>query len=104
MEEEIREKISKLVEENKVILFMKGNKEQPRCGFSATVVKMLNDLNVEYFTFDILSNESMRTAIKEFSNWPTYPQLYFKSKLVGGCDIITEMFDNGDLQKLLQSE
>ena len=100
MNNETKAKIMSLVDSNEILLFMKGNKEQPKCGFSAQVVDILNRLSVDYTTFDILSDEGMRAAVKEYSNWPTYPQLYFKGKLIGGCDIVTEMFKSGALEKL----
>ena len=83
---------------------MKGNPEAPQCGFSTQVVDILKGLEVDFGSFDILSDENMRQGVKDFSNWPTYPQLYVDGKLVGGCDIIVEMSGNGDLKKLFAGE
>jgi len=83
-------------------LFMKGTPDFPQCGFSANVVGLLNSLNVKYKSFDILSDMDIRQGVKEFANWPTYPQLWVKGQLVGGNDIITEMFHAGELEKILK--
>lgn len=98
---EAKEQISKLISDNPVILFMKGNPEQPQCGFSSRVVQILDFLKVRYSSFDVLSDESIRQEIKEYSNWPTIPQLYVKEQLVGGCDIVQEQFQSGELEKVL---
>lgn len=100
---EAKEKISKLIAEHPVMLFMKGEPAQPQCGFSARVVQILDFLKVKYDTFDVLSDESIRQGIKEYSNWPTIPQLYVNKELLGGCDIVQEMFQSGDLEKTLAS-
>ena len=94
-------KLEKLVSDDKIMLFMKGDKYMPKCGFSAKVVEILDQLGVSYTSFDILEDEQVRQELKEFSNWPTYPQLYFNGELVGGCDIVCEMFEEGELEKLL---
>jgi monothiol glutaredoxin len=86
---------------NKVMLYMKGNKAQPMCGFSSQVVQILTHLGAEFETKDVLSDETLRQAIKEFSDWPTIPQLYVNGEFIGGCDITTELFHSGELQKLL---
>ena len=96
-----KEQITKLVTDHPVMLFMKGNPDQPQCGFSAKVVQILNFLKVKYHFFDVLSDESIRQGIKEYSNWPTIPQLYVKKELLGGCDIVQEQFQSGDLEKTL---
>ena len=96
-------KIKEYVEGNNVVLFMKGTPDMPMCGFSANSVAILNNLSVQYKTFNILEDMDIREGLKEFSNWPTYPQLYFKGQLVGGNDIITEMFHSGDLEATLKS-
>jgi monothiol glutaredoxin len=97
----IREQISLLIENHDVVLFMKGNRNQPQCGFSATVVKILDSYLPAYQTFDVLSDASVREGIKEFSSWPTIPQLYIRGEFVGGCDIIQEIDGTGELgQKL----
>jgi len=96
-------RIKNIIDSSDLVLFMKGIPDAPQCGFSANVVAILNHLKVEFKTFDILSDMDIRQGVKEFSNWPTYPQLYFKSKLVGGNDIITEMYESGDLQQVINS-
>ena len=93
----INERIKGMLTAQDVLLFMKGTRSAPRCGFSAKVVKALDDVGVEYATFDILSDEPIRQGLKEYSNWPTYPQLYYKSELIGGCDIILELAQAGEL-------
>ena len=97
------EKIKKQVSENPVMLYMKGTPEMPMCGFSAKVIEILNNLNVPYQTYDILSDEDLRSGIKEFSSWPTIPQLYINKEFVGGCDICIEMSENGELAKKLNN-
>ena len=96
-----KEKISSLLESHPVMLFMKGSPEQPQCGFSARVTQILDFLKVKYESFDVLSDESIRQGIKEYGNWPTIPQLYVRKELLGGCDIIQEQFQSGDLEKTL---
>ena len=93
--------IAKSVAEHPVVLFMKGVPEQPQCGFSATVVSILNQVDVDYVAVNVLQNDALRQGIKEFSNWPTIPQLYVKGEFVGGCDIVKEMFQAGELKPLL---
>ena len=85
-----------------VMLFMKGNKLFPQCGFSNTVVQVLTRMGVEFETFDVLSDEAMRNGIKEYSNWPTIPQLYLDGEFVGGCDIVIEQYQNGELQEAIE--
>ncbi len=99
---ELRDRITELVQSNSVVLFMKGNRHQPQCGFSARVVGMLDSLTSDYETFDVLSDPDVREGIKEFSNWPTIPQLYMNGKFVGGCDIITELAGSGELKTLFE--
>ena len=98
---DINERIKALIGSSDIFLFMKGNAAMPQCGFSANTISMLDSLNVKYNTFDILSDMDIRQGVKDFSNWPTYPQLYFKGQLVGGNDIITEMYHSGDLAQVL---
>ena len=88
-------RISKMVEDSPVFLFMKGNPEAPQCGFSYRVVQVLNSWNVPFNSFNVLSDEGIRQGIKDFSNWPTIPQLYVNHEFVGGCDIIEELSGNG---------
>ena len=98
----IVERIQNDIDTNRFMLFMKGNAQFPMCGFSSKVVDILNHLNVEFATADVLQDMELRQAIKEFSDWPTLPQLYVDGKFVGGCDIVMEMFESGELQKLIQ--
>ena len=93
--------IQDLISNNKVVLFMKGNANFPKCGFSAKVVGILKNLSVDFKDVDILESDEMRQAIKDFSNWPTIPQLYINGIFIGGCDIASEMMQNGELEKLL---
>ena len=94
--------IAKSVAENPVILFMKGVPEQPQCGFSAVSVQILDHLGVDFVGVDVLQSDELRQGIKAFSDWPTIPQLYVKGEFVGGCDIITEMFQSGELKPILE--
>lgn len=96
-----QERISELLTKNPVFLFMKGEPSQPQCGFSARVIQILDFLKVKYSSFDVLSDEAIRQGIKEYSNWPTIPQLYVKNTFIGGCDIVQEQFQSGELEKLL---
>ena len=98
-----KEQITNLISENSVMLFMKGSPEQPQCGFSARVIQILDFLKVKYRSFDVLSDEDIRQGIKEYGNWPTIPQLYINKELLGGCDIVQEMFQSGELEKSLSS-
>lgn len=93
--------IKKAIEENTVCLFMKGSNLIPQCGFSAQVVHILDELGADYITFDVLKDDLLRQDIKEFSNWPTLPQLYINKEFIGGCDIVIQMFESGDLKDLL---
>ena len=94
----LRARIESLLQDNRVVLFMKGVPEQPRCGFSAVVVQILDHLGVDFTGVDVLQNEQLREGIKSFSDWPTIPQLYVKGEFVGGADITREMFQSGELQ------
>ncbi|MFT6497518.1 MAG: Grx4 family monothiol glutaredoxin [Alphaproteobacteria bacterium] len=94
---EIQDWIRSQISSNEVLLFMKGSPEQPQCGFSGQVVQMLNYLEVDFNSVNVLADEEIRSGIKEFSNWPTVPQLYVKSEFVGGADIIKEMFQEDEL-------
>ena len=98
------ERIEHMINDNKVFLFMKGEPNNPMCGFSAQVVHILRDLDVEFESFNILSDPGIRQTLKEYANWPTFPQLWVNGELIGGCDIITEMAQTGDLQKVLSEE
>ncbi|MCZ0932782.1 MAG: Grx4 family monothiol glutaredoxin [Oligoflexia bacterium] len=99
----VKEQITNLVSKHPIMLFMKGIPAQPQCGFSARVVQILDFLKVKYHSFDVLSNENIRQGIKEYGNWPTIPQLYVNKELLGGCDIVQEMFQSGELEKSLSS-
>ena len=96
-----KEEIKNDITNNKVMLYMKGNKDMPMCGFSNQVVHILNQSGVTYEAKNVLEDDILRQAIKEFSDWPTIPQLYVNGEFIGGCDIITEMFQSGDLQDAL---
>ena len=96
--------IAKSVAEHPVILFMKGVPEQPQCGFSAVTVQILDHLGVEFVGVDVLQSEPLREGIKSFSDWPTIPQLYVKGEFVGGCDIVREMFQSGELKTLMADQ
>jgi monothiol glutaredoxin len=96
--------IAKAVADHPVILFMKGVPDQPRCGFSAAVVQILDQLGVDFVGVDVLQSEPLRQGIKAFSDWPTIPQLYVKGEFVGGSDIIREMYEAGELQTFLQQQ
>ena len=94
--------IKDLIETHPVMLFMKGSPQQPQCGFSARVVQILDFLKVTYHSFDVLTDNTVREGIKSYSNWPTIPQLYVKKELVGGCDIVQELFQKGELEGLFK--
>ncbi|GAP96368.1 Grx4 family monothiol glutaredoxin [Leptolyngbya sp. NIES-2104] len=97
-----QERIKSLVDSNKIMVFMKGNKLMPMCGFSNNVVQILNTLGVPYETVDVLENPDIRQGIKEFSNWPTIPQVYINGEFIGGSDIMIEMYQKGELQQLVE--
>jgi monothiol glutaredoxin len=99
--EPLRAQITELINNNRVVLFMKGTRSFPQCGFSATVIQILDDLGSEYHTVNVLKDPDVREGIKLFSNWPTIPQLYVGGKFVGGCDIVREMYVSGELQQTL---
>lgn len=98
----IQEKIKQQIQDNDIILYMKGNATMPMCGFSAQAVKLLKACGKPFATVDVLQDEEIRNGIKIFSNWPTIPQLYVKGEFIGGCDILTEMYQAGELQELLK--
>jgi monothiol glutaredoxin len=100
---EINDRIKAIIASSNVFLFMKGTPDMPQCGFSANVVSILNNMQATYNTFDILSDMDIREGVKAFANWPTYPQLWVKGKLVGGNDIIMELFETKELQEVLNS-
>ena len=98
------QRIQQDISGNDVVLYMKGTPVFPQCGFSAAVVQVLSELGVKFKGIDVLTDPSLRQGIKEFANWPTIPQLYVKGEFVGGCDIIREMYQSGELQELLQTK
>lgn len=104
MSEPIHDRIRAMVQNNDVVLFMKGTALFPQCGFSSRAVAILDHLGVEFASQDVLSDPELRQGIKEFSNWPTIPQLYVKGEFVGGSDIMMEMFESGELQTMLDDK
>lgn len=101
MDDATRERIQTLVDTHPVLLFMKGSRLFPRCGFSATVVEVLKRSGVDFEVIDVLTDPEIRQGIKEFTNWPTIPQLYVQGKFVGGCDIVRDLYENGELDEVL---
>ena len=102
MDDKTRDIIKNHIDTNEVCLFMKGTPDAPQCGFSMAVSNILKILNVEFKGINVLENQNIREGIKKFSDWPTIPQLYIKKEFVGGCDIIKEMYENGELKKKLE--
>jgi monothiol glutaredoxin len=103
MAEEVTERIQKAVADNKIMIFMKGTASFPQCGFSAATVQVFEELGVPFQTADVLSDPELRDAIKRYTNWPTIPQVFIGGKFVGGCDIVREMYESGELQDLVKS-
>ncbi len=101
---DIHQTIEDTIKTNAVVLFMKGTAQQPQCGFSATVVRILYHLGVEFKDVNVLQNQEYREGIKTYSSWPTIPQLYIKGEFVGGCDIVREMFESGELRSLFEEQ
>jgi len=104
MEQETNDLIKKEIENNEICLFMKGTPDAPQCGFSMAISNMLKILEVNFKGVNVLENQNLRQGIKEFSDWPTIPQLYIKKEFIGGCDIVKEMYENGELIKLLENK
>lgn len=104
MNNSVSQFIADQVHNNPVVLFMKGTADFPSCGFSAKVVHILSDMGVSFKDINILEDDSLRQGVKEFSNWPTFPQLYVKGELIGGCDIVREMFASGELATLFKNK
>ena len=104
MDQQVKEQIENSINNSDVCLFMKGSPEAPQCGFSMAVSNILKILEVKYQSVDVLKDQKIREGIKIYSEWPTIPQLYIKKEFVGGCDIIKEMFENGELKKLLKDK
>ncbi len=101
---EINDKIKKLINDNEVCLFMKGTPDSPQCGFSMAVSNVLKHLNVNFKGVNVLEDPNLRQGIKDYSDWPTIPQLYIKNEFIGGCDIVKEMFEKGELKKFLEEK
>ena len=104
MNQQTKELIDNEINNNEICLFMKGTPDAPQCGFSMAVSNILKILEVKFKGINVLENEQLRQGIKEFNDWPTIPQLYIKKEFVGGCDIIKEMYENGELKKILQEK
>ena len=100
----IKEKIKTLLDENEVCLFMKGTPDAPQCGFSMAVSNVLKHLEVKFKGINVLEDENLRQGVKDFSDWPTIPQLYVKGEFIGGCDIVKEMFEKGELKEILKKK
>ncbi len=98
---DVQERIKQQIGSDKIVLYMKGTPEAPQCGFSAKSVQLLNALGAKFSTYNVLADPEIRQGIKAYSNWPTIPQLYVNGELVGGCDIMTELFQKGELQKII---
>jgi monothiol glutaredoxin len=101
MSDDVQKRIDDLVKQNHILLFMKGSRTFPQCGFSAQVVQILNSLGQKYETVNVLADNAIREGVKVYSDWPTIPQLYIDGKFIGGCDIVKELHSSGELQKLL---
>ena len=104
MDNLIKDKIQTLIDSNSIMVFMKGTKLMPQCGFSNNVVQILNSLGVQFSTFDVLSDYDVREGIKEYSDWPTIPQVYLKGEFLGGSDILIEMYNSGTLKEKIEIE
>ena len=104
MDQQVKEQIENSINNNDVCLFMKGSPEAPQCGFSMAVSNILKILEVKYQSVDVLKDQKIREGIKIYSEWPTIPQLYIKKEFVGGCDIVKEMYENGELKKVLEEK
>lgn len=102
MDDALRQRIQDTIGQSGVVLFMKGSKIFPQCGFSARVVHILKELGADFRDVNILQDPELREGLKEYSSWPTFPQLYVDGKLVGGCDIVTDLFESGELKELVQ--
>tara|TARA_B110000305_G_C19006445_1_gene432892 strand:- start:109 stop:441 length:333 start_codon:yes stop_codon:yes gene_type:complete len=104
MDQQTKDLISNEIKNNEVCLFMKGTPDAPECGFSMAISNMLKILEVNYKGINVLENQSLREGIKVFSDWPTIPQVYIKEEFIGGCDIVKEMYENGELKKILEAK
>mgnify|MGYP000337435397 CR=1 FL=1 len=99
----INDKIEKQLDEDQIILYMKGDPSMPMCGFSAKVIDILQQYDINFKTYNILMDEELRQGLKDYSQWPTFPQLYINKELIGGCDIIVEMHEKGELEEILKN-
>lgn len=99
-----QEKVRQQIGSDRIVLYMKGSPDAPMCGFSAQTVKVLNAVGARFSSFDVLADDEIRQGVKQYSNWPTFPQLYVDGELVGGCDIVTELYRKGELQQLVASD
>ena len=104
MNDKVKSKIEALINEHDVVLFMKGTKVQPECGFSNAVVNALSFMNIDYKDVNVLESDELRQGIKDFTNWPTIPQLYVKGEFIGGCDIILDMHKSGELAEIFEAK
>ena len=104
MDNQIKDKIQNIIDSSPVMVFMKGTKLMPQCGFSNNVVQILNSLGIEFSTYDVLSDFEIREGIKQYSNWPTIPQVYLKGEFLGGSDILIEMYNSGELKEKMEIE
>ena len=104
MDQQTKDLISNEIANTEICLFMKGTPDAPQCGFSMAIANMFKILEVDFKGINVLENQSLREGIKEFSDWPTIPQLYVKKEFIGGCDIVKEMYENGELKKLLENK
>ena len=104
MDEALRQRIDEAIRRDDVVLFMKGTPTFPQCGFSAAVVQILQHMGVPFRAYDVLPDPNLRQGIKEYTNWPTIPQLYVKGEFIGGCDIVREMFESGELRTLFEEK
>ncbi|HEY3237674.1 MAG TPA: Grx4 family monothiol glutaredoxin [Polyangiaceae bacterium] len=103
MNQPLRERIGEIIASNRIVLFMKGNKQFPQCGFSAQVVNILGQSGADFRAVNVLTDPEVREGIKQFSNWPTIPQLYVGGNFIGGCDIVTQLYESGELERILQA-
>lgn len=101
MNKDTKNKIEEMIKSGEVVVFMKGNPDFPQCGFSANVVGLLDHLNVKYTSYDVLQDDLLRQGIKDYSDWPTIPQVYIKNEFIGGCDILNELVTSGEFEEIL---
>jgi monothiol glutaredoxin len=102
MDDQLKQRIEDQIKKNKVFLYMKGTPQQPMCGFSARAIQILTEHGVQFGSFNVFEDDAIRQGVKEYSDWPTFPQLYVNGELVGGCDIMTELHQSGELEKILK--